>query len=271
MKEMFKIVLNDYASYDEGASRTFGVYSHTVTPPSAFVCEKGQRMYARFFYVVSGEIIFNKGTSDELHASSGTVVFLPEDVTYTSCWADKEEGCYIIFIFMPNEFYITLPEQICIATVDTDGSFLNMFSRALEIWNVGALGYKLEVLTELYRILHRLYLDSSYNHIKSKYSSIYKGILYIENHYLEETDVREIARMCNLSESSFRRHFKEYKKMAPITYRNYLRIKKAKELVESGEYSITEAAMTVNIPDICYFHKLFRKYYHTTPGNFAPR
>ena len=76
--------------------------------------------------------------------------------------------------------------------------------------------------------------------------------------------------MCNLSESSFRRHFKEYKKMSPITYRNYLRIKKAKELIESGEYNVTEAAMNVKLPDICYFHKLFKKFYNTTPGKFIP-
>lgn len=270
MDDTFKIVINNYASYDEDASMTFGVYSHTVTPPDPFTCVKNQRMYARLFCVVSGEIIFNKNTDKELTAPSGSIVFLPEDITYKSQWATKEEGCYITFIFFPNAFYITLPDQICIAAVDTDGSFLQMFSKALDIWNTGALGYKLEVLSELYKILHKIYLDSSYKQIKSKNTSIYKGILYIENHYLEEFDISQIARMCHLSESSFRRHFKEYKKMAPITYRNYLRIKKAKELIKSGECSITEAAMTVNLPDICYFHKLFKKFYNTTPGKFIP-
>lgn len=270
MNDLFKIVINNYASYDEDASKTFGVYSHTVTPPEPFTCVKSQRMYARLFYVVSGEIIFNKDTYKELSAPSGSIVFLPEDVTYKSQWSTKEEGCYITFIFIPNAFYITLPEQICIATVDVDGSFLQMFSKALDIWNAGTLGYKLEVLSELYKILYKLYLDSSYKQIKSKYRSIYKGILYIENHYLEELDIRKIAGMCNLSESSFRRHFKEYKKMSPITYKNYLRIKKAKELIESGEYNATEAAIAVNIPDICYFHKLFRKFYNTAPGKLVP-
>ena len=270
MSGLFKIVINNYASYDDGASKTFGVYSHTVTPPSLFTCEKGQRMYARLFYVVSGEIVFNKNTDSELCASSGSIVFLPADITYTSEWTLNEDGYYITFIFFPNEFYILLPEQICIATIDVDSSYLQMFSNALEIWNTGALGYKLEVLSELYKILHKLYLSSSCNQIKTKYSSIYRGILYIENHYLEEFEIGEIAKMCNLSESSFRRHFKEYKKMSPITYRNYLRIKKAKELIESGEYNVTEAAMTVKLPDICYFHKLFKKFYNTTPGKFIP-
>lgn len=270
MNDLFKIIINNYASYDEDASKTFGVYSHTVRPPEPFTCMKSQRMYARLFYVVSGEIIFNKDTNQELSARSGSIVFLPEDVTYKSQWSTEAEGCYITFIFIPNAFYITLPEQICIATVDIDGSYLHMFSKALDIWNAGTLGYKLEVLAELYKILHKLYLDSSYKQAKSKYRSIYKGILYIENHYLEEFDICEIANICNLSESSFRRHFKEYKNMAPITYRNYLRIKKAKELIESGEYSITEAAMTVNVPDICYFHKLFKKFYNVTPGEFIP-
>ena len=59
--------------------------------------------------------------------------------------------------------------------------------------------------------------------------------------------------------------------MSPVTYKNYLRIKKAKELIESGEYNVTEAAIAVNIPDICYFHKLFKKFYDAAPGKFLSK
>ena len=44
--------------------------------------------------------------------------------------------------------------------------------------------------------------------------------------------------------------------------------KKVKELLESGEITITEASFAINIDDICYFHKLFKKFYGKAPGTF---
>ena len=56
--------------------------------------------------------------------------------------------------------------------------------------------------------------------------------------------------------------------MSPITYKNYLRIKKSCDLLRSGEYSISEAADAVNIPDICYFYKLFTRFIVVTPKKY---
>lgn len=267
MNDIFKIELSEY---NELASRTFGVYSHTVEPPAYYHCPAGSRFYCRLFYVVSGETIFDRGLETELTAAAGTIVFLPSDVDYVSEWIPGVEGLYINFTFMPNDFYLTLPNRMCIAAFDGDGSYLEIFSQALHTWNAGAPGYKLEVLSELYKILHKLFVDSTATQIKNSYRNIYKGILYIENHYLEEIDVRDVAQMCHLSESRFRKYFKEYKKMSPITYRNFLRIKRAKELLESGEYNVTEAAAAVNVPDVCYFYRLFQKFYQVAPGTVLP-
>ncbi|MBQ8814059.1 MAG: helix-turn-helix transcriptional regulator [Lachnospiraceae bacterium] len=267
MDNLFSIELNEF---HEMNSRTFGVYSHTVTPPSYFHCPAGSRLYCRLFYVVAGETIFDKGLPTEVTATAGTIVFLPEDVDYVSEWIPGVEGLYINFTFMPNDFYLTLPNCICIAAYDGDGSYLELFSKALQIWNGGAIGYKLDALSYLYKILHKLFIDSTTAQMKSSYRNIYKGILYIENNYLDEIDVGYAASLCHLSESRFRIYFKEYKNMSPITYRNFLRIKKAKELLESGEYNVTEASASVNIPDLCYFYRLFQKFYHVAPGTVMP-
>lgn len=71
--------------------------------------------------------------------------------------------------------------------------------------------------------------------------------------------------MCNISESTFRRLFREYKKMSPVTYKNYLRIRRARELLLTGEYNVTEAAEAVNLSDLCYFCKLFKRFLGCRP------
>jgi len=252
----------------DSINRKFGVFSDHVIPPVPYVCEKNDRMFSRFFYVVKGKIIFNKGTEEMLEVSSGELAYLPNDVTYKSEWDISEEGEYISLHFMLDEFYVRLPDRICTVAHDKHGIYLEMFSELLDVWNKGALGYEFEILSGIYKVMYQVFSDITYKKIKNKNSIIYKGILYLENHYLENVTVAQLASICNTSEGNFRRLFRKYKKMPPVTYRNYLRIKKALVLIETGEYNVSEAAQAVNIDDICYFHKMFRSFFGCTPKQY---
>ena len=252
----------------EALCYNFGVFSSKVQTPNTFVCSKHDKPYSRFFYVVNGLIIFNKGSKKELQAPAGSLVYLPNDITYKSEWPAGVPGEYITINFQISDRFLHLPDRICIATVDKNEYYLKMFKNAYKIWMQGSLGYKLEVLSELYKILYSLDNDILRKQTKQKHQLIYKGIIFLENNYLHDVTVCELAKICNTSEGNFRRLFKKYKNMSPITYRNYLRIKKACDLLNSGEYSISEVAEAVNIPDVCYFYKLFSKFMNTTPKSF---
>lgn len=211
--------------------------------------------------VASGNFVFNQGTDDSVSATSGDIVYLPSNVSYVSDWVGSARGSYITLHFVLDEFYVKFPSYICIAKHDKDGLFLKAFYRMLTIWQQGKPGYELETLAQFYNFIHILYLDYMSVQLKEKHSKIYKGILYLENNYTDDVSISELAEMCYLSESTFRRLFLDYKKMPPITYRNYLRMKKAYTLIKTGEYTVTEAASAVNIPDLCYFNRLFKKYF----------
>ena len=252
----------------ESISNSFGVFSGKVKTPNTYVCPKSSRLYSRFFYVVNGLIIFNKNTKKELCAPAGTIVYLPSDATYKSEWPVGEVGEYISINFQIADSLLELPDKICIVTFDKNEYYLKMFKNAHKIWIQGSIGYKLEVLSELYKILYSMDNDIFRQKAKQTHQLIYKGIIFLENNYLQNITVEYLAKLCNTSEGNFRKLFKKYKNMSPITYRNYLRIKKACVLLNSGEYSVSEAAEAVNIPDICYFYKLFSKFMNTTPKSF---
>lgn len=248
----------------------FGVFRAKVPMPGVYTCAKNDKPYSRFFYVMNGTIIFNKGTSNEIYAPAGNIVYLPNDVSYQAEWPEGETGEYISVNFQLDETYLKLPEQICIAAVDKNGYYLDMFKHVHDIWIKGSFGYKLEVLSEIYKIIYSMKNDTMRRRTKLEHQTIYKGIIFLENNYLEDISVETLAAMCSTSESNFRRLFKKYKKMSPITYKNYLRIKKAYDLLQSGEYNVTEAAEAVNISDICYFHKLFTRFINKTPKSCIP-
>jgi len=246
-------------------NKSFGVYSSEVIPPDAYICHKRDKQFSRFFYVVQGAIIFNKGTKQELRVSKNEIVFLPNDVTYRSEWDTTEQGKYISLNFVIDDIYISLPENICIVARDKHGTLLELFESLFDVWQKGALGCEIEILSGVYKVMHQVFCEMTYKSIKSKNNVIYKGILYLENHYLEDITVEQLADMCHTSEGNFRRLFKKYKNMPPISYRNYLRMKKALMLLNSKEYSIVEVAEAVNMPDIPYFYKVFKKTFGKTP------
>ena len=112
----------------------------------------------------------------------------------------------------------------------------------------------------------------SQNMVPNKYRrkflyAIYEGISYLEKNYTKEITTEQLAVLCNMSESNFRRLFHRYSTLSPITYRNFLRMKHAREMLETGLYTVSEAAAIVNITDPFYFNKMFKKYFGTAPSN----
>lgn len=246
-------------------NKSFGGYSGEVIPPDAYVCKKNDKQFSRFFYVVNGSIVFDKGTSKELRVNKNEIVFLPNNITYKSEWDTAEKGKYISLNFVIDDGYLSLPKKICTVVYDRLGTFLEMFEKLFDVWSKGALGYEIEFISGVYQVMHQVFCEMEYGKIKSNNNVIYKGIMYLENHYLEDITINQLADMCHTSEGNFRRLFKKYKNMPPISYRNYLRMKKALMLINSKEYSIIEIANAVNMPDIPYFYKTFKKVYGKTP------
>lgn len=251
------------------ATFSFGVYHGTVQTPDFHRCVCGDKPFSRFFYIIKGTMVFDKGTEKELRVPSGNMIYLPNDITYNSQWLPGDDGEYISVNFRLDEIYVSLPNKICVVAKDDNGYYIHLLLEMLDAWNKGAIGYKIKTLSSIYNLMYCIENDNMRIKTKEKHRTIYKGIIYLENNYINDVSVKDLSDMCNTSESNFRRLFKKYKNMSPITYRNYLRIKKSCELLRSGECSIAEAAAAVGINDLCYYYKLYAKFMNGTPKELA--
>jgi len=95
-----------------------------------------------------------------------------------------------------------------------------------------------------------------------------EAMAYIEQNMKEEMRIEILASRAYLSPSYFRKLFKETTGLTPIEYINSLRISKAKQLLESGSLSVTEAAEAVGINDPNYFSKIFKAAAGITPTEY---
>lgn len=101
-----------------------------------------------------------------------------------------------------------------------------------------------------------------------KYDAIAPALNYISNSYETQITLAKLAHMCNLSESTFRRNFKEMMGISPMEFVHEIRIKVSTQLLREGRYSINQIAMMVGYDTLSSFHRQFRKIKGVSPSGW---
>lgn len=94
---------------------------------------------------------------------------------------------------------------------------------------------------------------------------------YCATHYKEEISVDTVARELYLSRSYISRIFNEKLKISFPAYINSLRVTEAARLLESTQYTVTQAAAFAGFATIRSFNRAFRERYGITPSAYAKR
>lgn len=87
----------------------------------------------------------------------------------------------------------------------------------------------------------------------------------IRRHPEEEWDFRKEAEKCSVTETHFRRLFKETAKLPPQQFLIQCRLQHAANLLISTRESVAEIAERVGIGNAFYFSRLFKEKYLTSP------
>lgn len=90
----------------------------------------------------------------------------------------------------------------------------------------------------------------------------------MENYFCECLRAAELASLCSMSETNFRRKFKEYFGQPPHDYQIGLKIRRAKELLLERKYMVGQVARLVGFDDVNYFSRLFKKRIGVSPQVF---
>lgn len=90
----------------------------------------------------------------------------------------------------------------------------------------------------------------------------------VELHLFSDLRLEHLAKLCNLSLSSFKREFKKVYSDSPTNYIIEKRIEKSKELLSHTEMPISEIAYETGFQDPLYFTRLFKKKTGESPSSF---
>ena len=231
---------------------------------------KGQYTMQRFLYIRGGSVRFELNDK-VLVCKRGDILYLPPDITYVCYWdPDNEENAsvYIQFDLYVNDEKIALSDDMFVILNDEDGRYMQQFLLFAKTYNEGRFGYNIRCQSIVLDLVYSFITEHVKDEDRQKNSTVYKGIVYIQNNYMGEIDVNKLANMCSMCPTTFRSHFHRIMGMSPIQYKNYLTMKKAAELLRSGLYDTSEVAYEVGMNDVCYFNRTFKKLYGIPPGQY---
>ncbi len=95
--------------------------------------------------------------------------------------------------------------------------------------------------------------------------------LQLERNYPNNFKIADLANECHMSETHFRRVFQEKMNMTPVEYVNFVRIKKACELIDKTDISMEDVAEKVGFITPSTFNRNFRRIIGTSPYQWKKR
>ena len=247
-----------------------------IPDPKRYVCRIGQKNINRLFYIVAGTFYLKNKDGSQIVASKGDILYLPCDVEYISHWDESEEGYYISLNFLLYEKKgnsMLLSQKVEYVTKDRKGELYTLFKTALEEYVKNQSFAYLRIRSLFYEVIYELSRNIQRRSLKDDKatSEIYKALIYLNDNYMGDVTTEQLAKMCSLSLSVFRRRFKANTGMSPMKYKLKFRLEHARQMLRSGSYTVSEVSEILNCSDISHFNKLYNAEFSKNPSEDIPK
>lgn len=220
-------------------------------------CRNGRQKYG-LIYVVHGVLrnTFLNIEADEIDTSAGELVVIPKDCAYFSTYLENDTEIKIVQFDIASgtlPSYLSEPRKIDLPNAQ----------ELIDAFFAPRKSHPFYFLSCLYDLLYQIE-ESSFN-IPRRYRKLQPALIDISEHSESNEKIAYYADMCGMSEVNFRRLFGEYMGKSPIEYRNDVRLKNARSMLQSGEYNVTETAELSGFTNISFFIRLYKKKFGHTP------
>ncbi|MCU4173823.1 helix-turn-helix domain-containing protein [Carboxylicivirga sp. N1Y90] len=238
------------------------------------------------------ELVYIKSGSAERHVGSnvaryndGDLLLIGSNIPHSNLGNQDKDDNYEIVIQLSTEFInqriLPFPEFTDISKLMERSSHGISFGHGIKEQVGPALKHMVELpafekLICLMQALQTLANTNDYHLLhatkaaievqSNDYSRINRINTYVSEHYQKPIQIKELAELTGLTETSFSRFFKKVTGKTFINFLNEFRIQKACTLLSNKNTSISDIMMLSGFVEPAYFTRIFKRY-----TNFSPR
>ncbi len=214
-------------------------------------------------FILQGDFprLYEIDNGEKIYTEPGDILLLPKGGRYTTTILNygsaKTVSHYLI------NFRIT----------DNNGEPVELTSKILKLSSYD------EAYKQIFSNIANCYRNRNTMELKSRlyrlFGTLFKPdenseccITYINQHYTERFSIPELARKCAMSETAYRKRFKELTGHSPIQYINRLKIEKACDMLDWGEFPPSYISDFLSFYSLPYFYKIFKDVTGKTPNEY---
>ena len=220
------------------------------------------RQYNALTFRLKGNAVFTSGNR-QICAGNKDIVFGPTDYTY-NIEAGPER---LIVVHFDSAETLTGPLQVL--RPDNPQQFEALFLSLLKTWEEKKSGYYPRAMSIFYKIIELVVKQTNEQTHSPHYEKIRHAVEYMmKNYRSSDLSVQGLCKRCDISDTYFRKCFLDEFHVTPNKYLTKLRIDYAKDLLESGHYSIEQVAERSGFIEPKYFCTVFKKVVGKTPSEY---
>ncbi len=239
---------------------TIEYFNHRICTPSWSIGDS-IISFVDITYVINGQADYTINGA-KYTVTAGDLLCIPSGSqrSAVSCPENLME-CYSIngMVRDINGINFTLPLPL-ITNIGVHKDIIAIYNELSSVWRLRDPGYHLKARALYMMILQRYFQLIVYQKDTSIIDKRIKKVLhYMSNHYNEPITVQQMASLIHLSDMYFGNLFKQETGMSFRKFLTMIRMNRAEDMLNSGEYKINEIADACGFSDVFYFSKIFKE------------
>ena len=201
-----------------------------------------------------GDATIYSDCQEPVEEVEGEIVFAPAEFEFSK---RAGPGHIIAIHFLCDA---PLPFEILHFLPRNQDFFRQAFLQIYEVWSKKQFGYQYESKMLFYRILFEMEREYSRQQPSLANEKLSAALRKIHTDFTHgDLRVEELARMCGMSDTYFRRLFVQEFGVTPVKYINRLRLERITEMLQSSYYTVEEVSEACGFNNVNYFSLFVKK------------
>ena len=218
------------------------------------------------------QIVYIPGGRGKLRMKQGEYGIEPGNafLVFPGVWhwyaSDIETGWDEYWVGFKGRYAQTLLENGVLSTerpvieIGISSVITHLLHEMFEIAEREPPGFQPKLAGSVIRLLaYSLSFAQQQNHGDEAERIVQQARIAMENHIFDNLDMEELSLQLEISYTHFRTLFKNYTGQSPYQYYLNMKINKAKEMLETGGFSVKKVALDLAFENQYYFSRLFKK------------